>query len=220
MTFLPRSSIMWLLSNGGPARGPPYPSPLASGPAEPWRWAFLDGGPRRVPIPLHARQRPGGAVALLDHRRRSRAAGVALQDEGEPVRQLRHASQEQTTLAREHRAREAALGERASRVTEIRDRRGDVALGRREARHAPRADEVVDARARDQLLDHGQARQGAVVVERDVAAPRGLGRLGVVYLVREPVHVKQRQSHAAERLAVELLHDRQRRLARGDLVAA
>ena len=52
------------------------------------------------------------------------ARSVAFQDEREPVRELRHPSEEQAALAREHRACEAALGEPAARVAEGRSRVG------------------------------------------------------------------------------------------------
>src|SRR2546428_14094246 len=49
--------------HGGPRDGPPYPPTLGSAPAKPWRSS----------IPPNARQRPGGAVALLDTPQRSAA---------------------------------------------------------------------------------------------------------------------------------------------------
>src|SRR6266571_2074172 len=120
MTFLPRSSMLWLLScNGGPRRPPQ--APARSG---------HHAVPARAPLRSRTSETP---------------------------------SEEQATLPGEHRARETSRGEPAERVAEVRDRRGDVPLCGRESRHAPCADEVVDAVAADQLLDDGQAGERPVV---------------------------------------------------------
>src|SRR5438046_5883223 len=85
------------------------------------------------------------------------ARTVAFEDEREPVRKLRHPSEEETALAREHRPRAMTLGEPAPRVGGVGDRGGDVALRRRETRHAARADQLVDGLAGAALLDDGGA---------------------------------------------------------------
>src|SRR3989442_10890674 len=61
---------------------------------------------------------------------RAGASSVALQDEREPVRELRHSTKEQAALSREHRACEVAFSQPATRVAEVRDRGGDVPLRR------------------------------------------------------------------------------------------
>src|SRR2546426_6869840 len=175
MTFLPLSSMVPLLSlDGGPRRAPQAPRTR--------RCPGAAGAPLEISTALGPKTDPSGPPARAGASGRAGARSVALQDEREPVRELRHSTKEQAALSREHRAREATFDKPAPRVAEVWDRGGDVPLRRREPRHAPRADEVVDVLTGDELLDDGETRQRPVVVERDVAASRRLRRLGVVQL--------------------------------------
>ena len=62
-----------------------------------------------------------------------RSAGLRLEDERKTIGQLRHAPQKETALGQEHGAFHGASQHVIQSVTEERNRRGDMALGRREA---------------------------------------------------------------------------------------
>src|SRR5262245_54419548 len=121
--------------------------------------------------------------------RASSRAGIALQYEGETVRHLRHAPEEQAALGHEEHALERPGGEAVDAMGEERDGGGDVALGRREAGHAAFDDEAREILTSDLAARDRQCGEQAVVEKGHVAAPGRLGRLRVVEFRRVAIDV-------------------------------
>ncbi len=118
-------------------------------------------------------------------------------------------------VERQLAAREAVQGMR-----DPGHRRGDVALGRREAGQAATTTEVVHLVAAQLAARHGERREQPVVALRHVVAAGRLGDLRVVQLRRVDVDVGDLAPQLVERHADDLLEQRLLRGVAADTVLA